>query len=171
MDVSDLGPAESFAAGAVGRPGRRTFYIRVVAGSATHWFLLEKEQVAALASQSMELLVESGIQADEQAVERLLAESPELEEPSAVTFRVGAMALRAATDAGLITVILQSTDEEEDETEARAVSFVVAPEQLRAMALAGLQAVSAGRPICPRCRLPEDPEGHDCPAVNGHRRR
>ncbi len=170
MDVSDLGAAESFTAGAVGRPGHRTFYIRVTAGSATHWFLLEKEQVAALASQSLELLVESGIQADEQAVERLLAETPELEEPSAVTFRVGAMALRATTDAGLITVILQST-EEENETETRAVSFVVAPEQLRAMALAGLQAVSAGRPICPRCRLPEDPEGHDCPAVNGHRRR
>ena len=34
-------------------------------------------------------------------------------------------------------------------------------------------AVAAGRPICPRCSLPIDPDGHVCPALNGdlrHRR-
>ena len=30
--------------------------------------------------------------------------------------------------------------------------------------------VAAGRPPCPLCALPLDPEGHICPRQNGHRR-
>ena len=30
--------------------------------------------------------------------------------------------------------------------------------------------VAAGRPPCPLCALPLDPEGHVCPRQNGHRR-
>jgi uncharacterized repeat protein (TIGR03847 family) len=31
--------------------------------------------------------------------------------------------------------------------------------------------LAAGRPLCPLCALPLDPEGHVCPRQNGHRRR
>ena len=31
--------------------------------------------------------------------------------------------------------------------------------------------VAAGRPPCPLCALPLDPEGHVCPRQNGYRRR
>ncbi|MSY75448.1 MAG: DUF3090 family protein, partial [Actinobacteria bacterium] len=30
--------------------------------------------------------------------------------------------------------------------------------------------VSAGRPACPFCSLPVDPNGHLCPRANGYRR-
>jgi uncharacterized repeat protein (TIGR03847 family) len=30
--------------------------------------------------------------------------------------------------------------------------------------------VAAGRPPCPLCSLPLDPEGHVCPRQNGYRR-
>jgi uncharacterized repeat protein (TIGR03847 family) len=30
--------------------------------------------------------------------------------------------------------------------------------------------ISAGRPPCPLCGLPLDPEGHVCPRQNGYRR-
>jgi len=31
--------------------------------------------------------------------------------------------------------------------------------------------VAAGRPPCPLCGLPLDPDGHVCPRQNGYRRR
>jgi hypothetical protein len=33
----------------------------------------------------------------------------------------------------------------------------------------GWDLVRAGRPACPLCGNPMDPEGHSCPRTNGHR--
>ena len=71
--VEDLGPAERFTAGAVGTPGRRTFYLAVRAGGRTLTFLTEKAQVEALAVEGSDILDRHGITADEEAVEALLA--------------------------------------------------------------------------------------------------
>ena len=43
-------------------------------------------------------------------------------------------------------------------------------EQARAFAKRALDVVNAGRPPCPLCSLPLDPEGHVCPRQNGYRR-
>ena len=40
----------------------------------------------------------------------------------------------------------------------------------RAFARRALSVVKAGRPPCPFCALPLDPEGHVCPRANGYRR-
>ena len=42
--------------------------------------------------------------------------------------------------------------------------------QARAFAKRALDVVNAGRPPCPLCSLPLDPEGHVCPRQNGYRR-
>ncbi len=39
----------------------------------------------------------------------------------------------------------------------------------RAFVKRALQVVAAGRPPCPFCGLPLDPDGHVCPRQNGHR--
>ena len=54
--MRDLGPIDHFRAGAVGEPGRRTFLLEVGTLAGTEWFVLEKEQVAALARRSLELV-------------------------------------------------------------------------------------------------------------------
>jgi uncharacterized repeat protein (TIGR03847 family) len=41
----------------------------------------------------------------------------------------------------------------------------------RAFAERAERVVSAGRPACPLCNLPLDPQGHVCPRQNGYRRR
>jgi uncharacterized repeat protein (TIGR03847 family) len=41
----------------------------------------------------------------------------------------------------------------------------------RAFARRAESVVAAGRPACPFCTLPLDPEGHICPRQNGYRRR
>lgn len=159
--MRSLGPAEHLVAGAVGEPGRRTFYIHVVANGVPVWVLAEKQQVAALGEQAIHLLAESDIVANPDAVDQILPRL-ELVDPDEPDFRVGRMALSVSGDRELVTVIIQS-DEEDD-----GVEFEVAPEQLQAMALKALEVVGQGRPICELCRLPKDPEGHRCPSSNGH---
>lgn len=164
-ETNDLGDANRFQAGAIGEPGNRTFYVYVEAASGRNWFLCEKGQVAALAEQSLEVLSRLESEIDEGMVETMVGGMSDIPWPSSpedVAFRVGSMAMRIGDDQGM-TLVLQDTDGEET------TSFTVTREQLRAMSLLALDAVRSGRPICPKCHLPEDPEGHDCPSTNGHR--
>ena len=160
--TDDLGPAEILFAAAVGEPGSRTFFIHVVTGGDPHWFIAEKGQVDALADRAVELLAEAGLRADADAVDRILEAFPS--DPGAFIprFRVGAIVLRATEGRDLVTIQLESVDEDEG------VEFVVAPEQLAACASHAKEVVAGGREICERCRLPMDPAGHLCPASNGH---
>lgn len=159
--MRDLGPAERFVAGAIGEPGRRHFYIQVTAAGEELWLHAEKQQVAALGSQVMTLLAAAGIQPDRQAVDALKP-SLVLGKPGEELFAVGTVQL-AALESELVAVVITSLEDDDE-----AIRFIVAPEQLLAMAEVALEVVAAGRPICPHCHLPEDPEGHRCPASNGH---
>ncbi len=161
MEIDDLGPAERFAAGAVGRPGQRRFYLQVTAGGSWHSMLAEKAQIAALASQGLEILDEHDVSSDTEAVDRIMAQGLDINDPGedGDRFRVGTISISMAPSE-LLTITVESVDEDD------AVTFVIAPEQFRAMATVALRVVAAGRPTCPWCRLPMDPENHECPARN-----
>lgn len=158
--MRDLGPAEQFVAGALGEPGNRHFYLQITAAGETVWLHAEKQQVSALGSQSLTLLATAGIEPDDEAVANLKADLV-LREPENELFAVGDIQL-ALLESEMITVSITSADEEET------IRFLVVPEQIQAMAEVALDVVSAGRPICPHCHLPEEPDGHRCPATNGH---
>lgn len=160
--TEDLGPAEVLHAAAIGEPGDRTFFVHLVVAGEPHWFTAEKEQVDALADRSLELLVEAGHQPDKEAVDRILATLPDEPGPFMPRFRIGSIVLRAAEGRELVTIELGAADSEDG------VTVLVAPEQLRAMALRAKAVVAGGREICERCRLPMDPGGHLCPSTNGH---
>ena len=163
MALSELGPAERFAAGAIGEPGDRRFYLHVIAGGEQHYLLAEKEQIRALAAQGLETLDDHGISSDPEAVERIAAQLG-FDDPGDGNerFRVGSVSIGLGRSE-LLTVEIEAVDEED------AISFVIAPEQFRAMARVALDVVDAGRPMCPWCRLPmREPEAHECPARNGH---
>jgi uncharacterized repeat protein (TIGR03847 family) len=57
----------------------------------------------------------------------------------------------------------------EAEEQGRVVRFWCTRSQLRAMCHWGMEVASRGRPICPQCGEPMDPEGHFCPKKNGHK--
>jgi uncharacterized repeat protein (TIGR03847 family) len=57
----------------------------------------------------------------------------------------------------------------EEGREAGTVRFWATREQMLALARHGAEVASRGRPRCRFCDLPMDPEGHVCPAMNGHR--
>lgn len=159
--TTHLGPAERFAVGAIGEPGDRTFLAHVVANADSHWFVAEKGQIFALADYALDALARADILPDPEAMRGILGRI-DLDFPDEIDFRIGAMSMAIQPNSDLITVEFASVDGEE------LVDFVVAPEQLQAMAIRGLDVVGKGRPICQDCQLPMDPDGHQCPSTNGH---
>ncbi|MDX1690219.1 MAG: DUF3090 family protein [Acidimicrobiia bacterium] len=150
--MRSFGPVDHFAAGAVGEPGARAFHLEVEAEGVREWFLLEKQQVAALAERILELLRPLGTPPQDPG--------PGLGAPVPPTFRVGDIGL--GTDVDGLVVVLEPAEEGDEP-----VGFTLAPEQADAAARAALEVVGAGRPTCRFCGRPKDPEGHTCPATNG----
>jgi uncharacterized repeat protein (TIGR03847 family) len=54
--------------------------------------------------------------------------------------------------------------------EPRQMRVVLPPSRARAFARRAQSVVSAGRPPCPFCGGPLEPEGHICPRANGYKR-
>ena len=66
-----------------------------------------------------------------------------------------------------VIVVAESVVEEEGEEVATA-RFAVTRAQAAAFVERAEALVKAGRPVCPICSQPKDPEGHVCPRSNGH---
>lgn len=60
-------------------------------------------------------------------------------------------------------------DDTLEEVERSRVRFWATREQMLSLARHGATVCAAGRPRCQLCGNPIDPEGHQCPALNGHR--
>src|SRR2546425_2107864 len=57
---------------------------------------------------------------------------------------------------------------DEPERESARARFWATREQMLSLARHGASVCAQGRPLCPVCRNPIDPEGHQCPGLNGH---
>ncbi|MBZ4324235.1 DUF3090 domain-containing protein [Streptomyces huiliensis] len=185
-------PPDRFVAGTVGLPGRRTFFLQATAAGRTTTVALEKAQVEALAERIDELLDEvvrrTGGSAPVPAVAPVeFADTAPLDTPVEEEFRVGTMALawdaegqRMVVEAQALVELEADTDEDlaaaeerllQDETNGPPMLRVrITGTMARAFAKRALDIVNAGRPPCPLCSLPLDPEGHVCPRQNGYRR-
>ncbi|MEU5423048.1 DUF3090 domain-containing protein [Streptomyces sp. NPDC001407] len=185
-------PPDRFVAGTVGLPGRRTFFLQATAAGRTTSVALEKAQVEALAERIDELLDEvvrrTGGNAPVPAVAPTeISDTAPLQTPVEEEFRVGTMALawdgegqRMIVEAQALVELDADTDEDLAEAEERLLQDEAnGPPMLRvrltgamarAFAKRALEVVNAGRPPCPLCSLPLDPEGHVCPRQNGYRR-
>ncbi|WP_171171277.1 DUF3090 domain-containing protein [Streptomyces sp. I05A-00742] len=185
-------PPDRFVAGTVGLPGRRTFFLQATAAGRTTSVALEKAQVEALAERIDELLDEvvrrTGGNAPVPAVAPVeYADTAPLDTPVEEEFRVGTMALawdgegeRMVVEAQALVELEADTDEDlaaaeerllQDETNGPPMLRVrITGTMARAFAKRALDIVNAGRPPCPLCSLPLDPEGHVCPRQNGYRR-
>jgi uncharacterized repeat protein (TIGR03847 family) len=167
---------EIFTADYVGSPGRRTFYLQARAAAGSVSLLAEKQQVEALAEKLRELLVivDGSDTISQSTAQRDPALAMEPEEPQG---RVGTIGLAYEEDDDRVLVVVQplrddpEADEEADldlDTE-EGFRFVLRRDQVRAFVLHSEAVVAEGRPLCQLCGLPMDPEGHACPASNGHR--
>ncbi|MEU4406920.1 DUF3090 domain-containing protein [Streptosporangium sp. NPDC023963] len=180
MPVFDYDPPERFVAGAVGQPGSRTFFLQARGQGRLTTVALEKFQVAALADRLDELLDEvlrrgEGNVPVPAVAPAALADNAPLDVPISEDFRVGVMALAWDPEAAQVVIEAKEAVAEDEEFEP---SPLVEPTVLRVHISAGaaraftkraMALVAAGRPPCPLCAQPLDPEGHICVRLNGYR--
>ena len=186
--VHEFDPPERFVAGTVGPPGSRTFFLQARAGTRVVSVALEKQQVSALAERIDELLDE--VMASELNEAMIPAVAPlglddadPLEQPIEEEFRAGTMTLSwdpndervvievfPFTEAAVLSP--EQVDEEVEEPEPEEIFLVrITAGAARAFVKRAEQVLEAGRPSCPFCGNPIDPDGHLCVRANGFRRR
>jgi uncharacterized repeat protein (TIGR03847 family) len=175
-------PPERFVAGTVGQPGERTFYLQASGGGRTVSVALEKVQVQVLADRLGQLLEEvrrRGVGEVPTVVPRELEDTAPLDAPVEEEFRVSTLGLAwDGEDDRVVVEALAPAEDEEAEVEPLsdaddgpdALRVRITAQAARAFIKRAQRVVAAGRPPCPLCALPLDPEGHVCPRQNGHRR-
>lgn len=176
----DLGVVDRITTGAVGEPGQRVFFLQARSGGRLITVLIEKQQVELLSASILDILARVGKETEEGPGEELM----ELEEPLEPVWRVGRLSIGYAEDRDLLLLELDelldedeedeeeaegSPDEEADGLERDQIRLWATREQMLAFSRHGAAVAALGRPRCQYCGNPMDPEGHTCPAMNGHR--
>jgi uncharacterized repeat protein (TIGR03847 family) len=186
--IHGFDPPERFVTGTVGEPGARTFFLQARSGARITSVSLEKQQVAALTERIDQLLDEVMASDSTQSLIPAVAplgldDSDPLEQPIEEEFRAGTMTLSwdpqdekvvievfPYTEAAVVSP--EQLDEELTEPEPDEVFLVrIDAGSARAFVKRAAQVLEAGRPSCPFCGNPIDPEGHLCVRANGFRRR
>jgi uncharacterized repeat protein (TIGR03847 family) len=170
----DLGVVDRITADAIGEPGMRTFYIQARAGEQLITVIVEKEQVELLARSVLELTTDVPPDDVDGSDEE---ESQTLEDPVDPRWRAGRLSIGFDDQQDrFLLEIDEYVPELEDEDDPRSllveepesISMWASREQMLTLARHGSAVAARGRPRCPFCGNPMDPEGHVCPATNGH---
>jgi uncharacterized repeat protein (TIGR03847 family) len=170
----DLKPVSHITTDAIGPPGKRVFYIQGQQGNRTVTLIVEKFQVQSLALGVEQFLEEIDKKVPDlsEATGEYVEQTMHIYPPVDPLFRVGEVGLGYDADSDLVVLIAsESVPEDQDPEEASVVRFWCTRSQLRALGHWGLEVASRGRPLCPQCREPMDPEGHFCVKKNGGHRR
>jgi uncharacterized repeat protein (TIGR03847 family) len=180
----DLERVDRITAGAVGEPGERTFFLQAREGDRLVTILVEKEQVELLGTSILEILATVGRETGEGPPSDELGLEPPLEP----LWRAGRLSIGYAEERDRMLLEIEELVEEdeispgeqpEEPVEASApadegpepgrVRLWATREQMLALARHGAAVAERGRPKCRYCGTPIDPQGHMCPAMNGHR--
>ncbi len=163
--------------GTIGVPGARTFYLQVRTSNELVSIALEKQQSAQLAEKIDEILDQlSTLEGNPFSVPSgtpiELVDNDQLEAVQE-QFRAGAMTL--GWDPATAQVVIEAYPimdvDPDDNDESLDEKGVDVPEMLlvrmpvgtaRAFAKRTREVVGAGRPACPLCGYPVDPDGHVC---------
>jgi uncharacterized repeat protein (TIGR03847 family) len=170
--VYEFNPTSHITIGAVGQPGRRTFFLQASQGERLISLKLEKEQVVALA-RAIETILEELEQRELRPVSSLEEPSGDalaLRQPVEPAFVAGQMALAFDQASGLLVLVVQEAAETgaAEGPPLQVARFWAGLGQMRALSRVAREVAGQGRPICPLCGNPIDPGGHFCPRGNGH---
>jgi uncharacterized repeat protein (TIGR03847 family) len=184
--VIELDPVDRITAGAVGPPGERVFYLQGRQDDRLVTVVVEKQQVELLSASLVEILARTGKETGEGPGE----EEMDLEDPLLPEWRAGRLSIGYDEARDLVLLECEEyvegsededdeDDEEEDDEDAEdeelegpepgRIRFWASRDQALALARHGAAVAAAGRPRCELCGNPIGPEGHVCPALNGHR--
>jgi uncharacterized repeat protein (TIGR03847 family) len=175
-------PPDRFVAGTIGEPGSRTFFLQAREGARVVSVVIEKTQVAVLAERLGRLLLEL----DERGVAELAPiklpdDVAPLDEPLNEAFRAGTLTLGWDGERRSVLIEARAQTEEEDDPagleELEALEddpdgpdlfrVRITADAARTFVERAMRVVRSGRPPCPLCGNPLDPQGHICPRRNG----
>lgn len=173
----DLDPVSHITADAIGKPGQRVFYLQ-------GWregdlqpvtILIEKIQLQTLVIGLQQMLLELSRRNPRLAMppSDYDEDKMHIHPPVDPLFRAGEMGLGYDPERDLVMILVRElvlSDEEEAEENASVVRFWCTRRQASQLIAWGTEVIQRGRPICPQCGQPIDPEGHFCPKKNGHKK-
>ena len=157
----DLGKARGVDGRAIGKPGERTFQLRVVGATeeaAALW--LEKQQLQALALAFSQVLAQTG---GEETPATDLSFFPD---PPDADVHVGRMAV--GYDPADKTVVIQAHDLASDDEGKPDILVRITSADVAQLSTRLKEMIAGGRPTCPLCGTPLDSSGHTCIRSNGH---
>lgn len=146
--VYEMDPVTHITAGALGKPGQRTFFLQAIRGVDVVTLLCEKQQVQALADAIDEMVQnleqEFGLtrHADLVVDEAQMA----LRQPVDPLFRVGPMGLGYDANRDRILLVVQELVSEEEGHDPREVRLFATRSQMEALSVHAHNVVGQGRP-------------------------
>jgi uncharacterized repeat protein (TIGR03847 family) len=161
-DSFDLEALEQFTAGTVGPVGQRVFYLQARQRREVVTLKCEKEQVKALGEYLGRLLGRLTGATEEANADLALFQ------PVDAAWAVGSLEVGYDEPRDRIVVVANEAVEEESQEEPATARFHLTRSQAAAFVERARELIEAGRPACPLCSLPIDPQGHVCPRSNGH---
>ncbi|MCJ7625419.1 MAG: DUF3090 domain-containing protein [Anaerolineaceae bacterium] len=169
----ELNPVDHITTDAIGPPGQRVFYLQARQGKRIITILVEKFQVQSLALGAEKFLSDL-LQSFSQLTRATFDYSDDemqIKPPVDPIFRAGELGLSYDTERDLVILVIREIiAEDQAEQDGMVVRLWCTRAQLRAMCSWGLEVANRGRPICPYCGEPEEPDGHFCPKKNGRNR-
>ena len=161
----DLPSVDAVTFGTIGEPGRRVFYVQAWSGRTVVTLKMEKQQVAGLASALQQVLADLPPEATP-------ISAPGLQPPIESSWPVGGIGISSFDEATQrVTLLFEELaveDPDGGEPDAATARIGVTIGQMIALVARGEELVAGGRPNCPLCGNPMDPDGHACPKTNGH---
>ncbi len=186
----NFNPVDNVTVDALGPAGQRVFYIQAQKGDQTLTLIAEKFQI-----QSLSLGIERFISEIAEKFPDLPApkqvynkKKMRIQPPVDPLFRVANIGLGFDIESDLVVMVIHELlpegdilEEIEDVLEAEdqttegdnpsVVRFWCTRGQLWVLSRWGIELASLGRPICPQCNKPMEPEGHFCVKKNGGHKR
>ncbi len=153
---------QAFRAEALGQPGQRRFRLMVQANDETWIMWMEKQQMHALGLALAQILQQAGT---EDAIIATSSGFGPFDEETTNQFRLGRVDLGFDESDSSLIVVGHNIQEDEDDT---GLGLRFSQAQVNELIRESAALVAAGRPLCPMCGQPRDPEGHVCPEQNGH---
>ena len=171
-EVFEMHPVSRITIEALGPAGQRVFLLQASQGTETITLKLEKEQAQVLAHSIEQLLNELSERFPRpiSKMEEPLASELMLREPLEPIFTIGQMGLGYDESEDALVLVVQELTSEEESDNAKIARFWATRGQMKAISRHALDVVAMGRPICPLCNRPINPDGHFCPKSNGHER-
>jgi uncharacterized repeat protein (TIGR03847 family) len=164
-DLLGLSQVDFITIETVGPPGQRTFYLQAQQGDLLVSLIIEKEHAAALALGIHQLLEQLGGLPEHGTVPSDMA----LREPLNPLFRVTSLGLGHDPEKDAVVIVARAVETDDDD--GPEIHFWCTRGQAYALAEHSIGVIASGRPRCPLCQEPLEPEDepHVCIRGNGHK--